>query len=225
MARRPHATAPLSRDFQPARWEWRSFGDDFGEAEQRIRFHPRQVLEEGRISYLLSRHTDHRITAGDQRLMIEQPSSRDDEGLVSWRLVLLHPFPIGQETVRVIARILGAGKRAEIRSIVGPENLPEVFAAQPDVAVVETAYRRGLYQVNDCVVELGELSFGHGPLRTVAVAVERRDRILETVKGLALGRFESSSHVAMFKRRLALDSQTSRPGRRISWSLFADCSF
>ncbi len=231
MDRRPHSPAPLCCDSPPPRWEWRSFGADFGEAEERIRFHPREALEEGRISYLLSRHTDYRITvgetAGERALLIERPSPMDEEGLVAWRPVLLHPLPIGWETMRELGRILGTGERpAEPgSSVADPRSLFEAFSGHPDVAVVETAFRRGLYLVNDCVVEIGELSFDDQQPRTVAVAMERRDRILEAVKGLALGRFESSSHVAMFKRRLALDSETSRPRRRISWSLFADCSF
>ncbi len=226
MARRRHSTAPLCCDSRPARWEWRTFGDDFGEAEQRIRFHRRQTLEEGRIRYLLSRHSGYRVTADARQLLIEEPSPVDDEGLEAWRPVLLHPFPIGRETVRQLARALGVEEWIEERSsAAGAGSLPPDLSDHPDVAVVETAYRRGLYLVNDCVVELGELVFGDRPLRTVAVAMERRDRILEAVKGLALGRFESSSHVAMFRRRLALDSETTRPRRRISWSLFADCSF
>lgn len=228
MARRRHSDSPPSSSSQPLRWEWRSFGDDFGEAEQRICFHPRQALEEGRILYLLSRHTDHRITADGQRLLVERPSSfddGDDEGLEAWRPVWLHPFPVGQETMREFADILGlgTGDGEEWSSVVAAENLLEIFSDHPDVVVVETAFRRGLYLVNDCVVELGELSFGGRPLRTVSVAMERRDRVLEAVKGLALGSYESSSHVAMLKRRLAFDSEISRPRRRISWSLFADC--
>ncbi len=227
MARQPHSPASLSCDSQPLRWEWRAFGDDFGEAEQRIRFHPRQTLEEGRISYLLSRHAGHRITADPQRLLIEQPEPMDEEGLVAWRPVLLHPFPIGQETMHEIASLLDVGdsKAERSGSVVGHGGLLEVFSNHPDGAAVETAFKRGLYLVNDCVVELGELSFDDQTLRTVAVAMERRDRILEAVKGLVLGRFESSSHVAMFKRHLALDSESTRPRRRIPWSLFADCSF
>ncbi len=237
MPRRSHSPAPLSCDSQPLRWEWRAFGDDFGEAEQRIRFHPRRVLEEGRIGYLLSRHAGDRITADERRLLVEEPSCiglppearspAGDESLVAWRTVLLHPFPIGRETMRELARTLGheAKPAQPPSSVAGPGSLMAAFSGHPDLAVVETAFRRGFYLVNDCVVELGELSFGDRRLRTVAVAMERRDRILEAVKGLALGRFESSSHVAMFKRHLALDSDTTRPRRRISWSLFADCSF
>ncbi len=235
MPRRLSSPAPLSCDSRPLRWEWRAFGDDFGEAEQRIRFHPRRGLEEGRIGYLLSRHADHRITAGERRLLVEEPSCAGPEGrspageesLVAWRPVLLHPFPIGRETMRELARTLGQEEEpAELPgAAAGPGSLMAAFSGHPDLAVVETAFRRGLYLVNDCVVELGELSFGDRRLRTVAVAMERRDRILEAVKGLALGRFESSSHVAMFKRHLALDSESTRPRRRIPWSLFADCSF
>src|SRR5262249_34293235 len=85
--------APPMAEIVP-RWEWRAFGEDFGEAESHFgALEPERVQESDEL-YLLSRNSDENVKIRDDLLDVKTLEHVNDEGLEQWIPVLKAEFPV-----------------------------------------------------------------------------------------------------------------------------------
>ena len=86
------------------RWEWRTFGQDFGPAEpQFAALGPEKVQKSAEV-YLLADGSDANVKIRDQLLDIKQLECVNHDGLEQWRPVLKEPFPSKRSTDRQLSR-------------------------------------------------------------------------------------------------------------------------
>jgi exopolyphosphatase / guanosine-5'-triphosphate,3'-diphosphate pyrophosphatase len=146
-----------------ARWEWRTFGDDFGDAEDRLgALTPDRVGETDEV-YLVSRTSDVSVKVRDETLDMKERIAVADDGLEQWQPVVKQPFPV------------------EV-----PDAQRVFDALEADVRVVPVHKQRAHYLIDGCMVELTGLTSGDARTRTIAVEAEDPELVRATVRKLGL---------------------------------------
>jgi exopolyphosphatase / guanosine-5'-triphosphate,3'-diphosphate pyrophosphatase len=146
-----------------ARWEWRTFGDDFGGAEDRLSaLTPDRVGETDEV-YLVSPTSDVSVKVRDGTLDMKERIAVADDGLEQWRPVVKQPFPVAV-----------------------PEAQRVFDALEVAVRIVPVHKRRTHYLLDGCMVELTDLSSGEAGTRTIAIEAEDPELVRTTVRELGL---------------------------------------
>ena len=86
------------------RWEWRTFGDGFGEADARLGAQPPERVQDSDEVYLLSLASDASVKVRANLVDIKLFVGANDDGLEQWRPVLKQPFPLSAADVLAVAR-------------------------------------------------------------------------------------------------------------------------
>src|SRR5262249_41579332 len=82
------------------RWEWRTFGASFGDADRRFRQLPPGNVQESDELYLLSPNCDANVKTRDQLMDIKALEQVNPDGLEQWRPVVKGKFPLPQPRLR-----------------------------------------------------------------------------------------------------------------------------
>ena len=69
------------------RWEWRTFGDRFGEADSRFASLAPDRVQESDEVYLLSRASDASVKVRDGLMDVKRLERTNDDGLEQWKPV------------------------------------------------------------------------------------------------------------------------------------------
>ena len=170
------------------RWEWRTFGEHFGDADARFAGLPAERSEESDELYLLSLRSDASVKIRDGLLDVKELQTVNDDGLEQWRPVLKAGDPLAAADVLVVLEALGvaASVPAPVASTIG-EVVEELVLPSPDLRAVEVHKRREHYTVGGCMAELSELRTRDGTRRTIAVEGEDPALVIAAVRELGLG--------------------------------------
>ena len=97
------------------RWEWRSFGEHFGEAESSLAARsPEQVIETDEV-YLLSDAAADVVKVRHGLMDIKRLQQVDDDGLEQWAPVMKIPLPLSAGDFAAVAAALGVQVPAAAR--------------------------------------------------------------------------------------------------------------
>ena len=170
------------------RWEWRTFGERFGDADARFAgLTPGRVDESDEI-YLLSLASDASVKIRDGLMDVKRLERRDDDGLELWKPVMKASYPLPAPDVAAVITALGVAvpplARAEYTL---DELITEVVGPRDDLMAVEVHKRREHYTVGGCLAELSEVRTSQGSRRTIAIESEDPARVIATVRELGLG--------------------------------------
>jgi exopolyphosphatase / guanosine-5'-triphosphate,3'-diphosphate pyrophosphatase len=169
------------------RWEWRTFGEAFGEAEERL-----AALEPTRVSesdeqYVVSSHREASVKVRGGVLDVKRLDQVSDDGLEQWRPVAKAEFPIAAADVASLLSELGVAAPRLARDDYELEELVEVVGQSPDLLAVPVHKRRAHYTVGGCAAEVTEVRTGALRTRTIAVEDEDPALVRATVGELGLG--------------------------------------
>jgi len=176
------------------RWEWRSFGRRFGEAEGRLaQFAPSGVQKSDEI-YLLS-PAGGNVKIRDALMDIKVLREVNADGLEQWTPVMKASFPLpAAETVKVLDALqlpiptpLGAGYTLD-------EFIGRFAASGGAIRVVKVHKRRTRYTVGGCMAELSEVVANGKPTRTIAVESEDAAGVMRAVRELGLSGYTNTSY-------------------------------
>src|SRR6188508_1814259 len=81
------------------RWEWRTFGEDLGVAEEGFGALGVERVDESDEVYLLSRDGDASVKVRDEHLDVKGLLAVDDDGLEQWVPVAKCRFPVSRDDV------------------------------------------------------------------------------------------------------------------------------
>ena len=88
------------------RWEWRTFGEQFGGAEERLgSLEPERVAESDE-TYLLSAEGVDAVKVRDGLMDVKHLEQVDDDGLELWKPVMKSPLPISAADARAVLAAL-----------------------------------------------------------------------------------------------------------------------
>ncbi len=184
-----------------ARWEWRTFGRTFGEAEARIKaFPPDQVRKSAEV-YVLSRPSPDNTKVRDGLLDIKTLRQVNGDGLEQWFPVMKAGFPLAPPVLDEIFRAWKTPLPELRREAYGcDELLRELVAPNPDLKTVAVNKERHGFTINGCIVEIADLTFDGRPTRTVAVEMADPAEVIRTVRELGLAGFENVNYLKALKR-------------------------
>ncbi|HSC49897.1 MAG TPA: hypothetical protein VLD16_06500 [Gaiellaceae bacterium] len=162
------------------RWEWRAFGEGFGDAEERLGATAR--VHESDEVYLLSATGDASVKVRDELMDVKRLQQVDEQGLEQWLPVLKAPFPLAPGDVATVSAALGRATPELEGASYGLDELLELTGAR----AVEVHKVRRRYDVAGCAAELTDVRAGPDVARTVAVESEDPERVVDAVRSLGL---------------------------------------
>ena len=176
------------------RWEWRSFGRRFGEAEAKLaKITPSGVQDSDEI-YLLSRAGGN-VKVRDALMDIKVRREVNTDGLEQWTPVMKAGFPLPAIEVAKVQDALDLPISKSVRSNYTLEELLEHLAAQDNgVRVVKVHKRRTRYTVDSCMAEISDVIANGKPTRTIAVESTDAAGVMRVVTELGLGGYTNTCY-------------------------------
>lgn len=167
-----------------ARWEWRTFGDELGEAGERLAALDPELVTESDEVYLLSAAGLDAVKLRDGLMDVKHLEQVDADGLELWRPVLKAPLPVSAADARAVLAAL----RVDAALDGGAYDLAGlVAAADGEIRVVEVHKTRRHVTVGGCMAELTDLRGDGHSTRTIAIEAEDPARVIAAVRELGLG--------------------------------------
>ena len=188
-----------------ARWEWRTFGAGFEEAEKKIRSYEQGNFKESEEDYILSRKSDENTKIRDDLMDIKALQNVNENKLEQWLPVMKEGFPIGLEALK---KLFGIFKIPE--PIFGrteytySQFLNELIRPNENLRVVDVKKKRYIYVINNCVVEIAETAFDGVALKTICVEHEDPDNVYKTVVELGLKDFPNINYIQAMKKTVGM---------------------
>ncbi len=176
------------------RWEWRSFGRRFGEAESRLaKLTPSGVQDSDEI-YLLSRAGGN-VKVRDALMDIKVKREVNADGLEQWTPVMKAGFPLPSIEVAKVLKALDLPVSEPLRNSYTLDQLLEQFASpNSGVRVVKVHKRRTRYTVDGCMAEISDVTANGKFTRTIAVESTDAAGVIRVVTGLGLSGYTNSCY-------------------------------
>ena len=169
------------------RWEWRTFGDSFGEADRRFASLSPERVQESDDVYLLARESDASVKVRDGLMDVKQLERVNDDGLEQWKPVMKDACPLSATDVAAVVEALGTAVPSLARGeYTLDEFVAEVIDPSDDLVAVEVQKRREHYTVGGCTAELSEVRTAQRSRRTIAVESEDAVHVIAAVRELGL---------------------------------------
>jgi exopolyphosphatase/guanosine-5'-triphosphate,3'-diphosphate pyrophosphatase len=169
------------------RWEWRTFGDDLGDADRRFDADTPEREQESDELYLLSTRSDASVKVRGGQMDVKLLEQVDDAGLEQWRPVMKASFPLEAGDVRRVLDALQVESPDLARTAYTLDQLvAEVIEPDPALRAVAVHKRRAHYTVGDAMAERSELRTEQGSAKTAAIESEHAARVRDAVDELGL---------------------------------------
>ena len=169
------------------RWEWRTFGESFGVADETFAaLAPERVVESHEL-YLLSGESDASVKVRDELMDVKQLQHVDSGGLEQWAPVMKGAFPLPAADVgAVFAAMRVAAPPLDRAAYTFAELVDELVRPNDNLLTVNVHKRRARYTLAGCMAELSEVGTDSGSTRTIAVESEDPVRVAAAVRSLGL---------------------------------------
>ena len=184
------------------RWEWRTFGRDFGAAEEAFGALGVERVEESDEVYLLFRDGDTTVKVRHEHLDVKDLLAVDDDGLEQWMPVAKHPVPVSRDDVAAaLARLRVVTPPLDREAYTAEDLLDEVVRPTDALLAVEVHKRRTRYTVGGCMAEICEIRTDEASTRSLVVESEDPARVMAAVRSLGL---DGRANVCMVRGLKAL---------------------
>jgi exopolyphosphatase/guanosine-5'-triphosphate,3'-diphosphate pyrophosphatase len=169
------------------RWEWRTFGDDFGETEGKLAaIAPERVHESDEI-YLLSVASDASVKVRDGLMDVKLLEAVDGDGLEQWKPAMKAEFPLAAGGVRGVFDALDIPAPSFAReAYTADQFVGELIDPDPRLRALEVHKHRERFTVGGAMAELSEVRAAEGARRTIAIESEDPSLVVAAVRELGL---------------------------------------
>ncbi len=188
------------------RWEWRTFGNDFGASEELIKNSGKPLVRESKEIYILSTESNDNTKIRDELMDIKTPLRINKNGLEQWTVVMKAGFPIHINDLAIVYKAFGfplpylAKDEYEYS-----EYINTLIGENPKLRPVAVTKKRSGYLIDEAIVEIAEVTFDGNPTRTIAVEHADPELVLATVKKLKLQNFENINYIKAMKNQFGLE--------------------
>ena len=168
------------------RWEWRTFGANFGITETRFaELTPGKVQESDELYFLGGSGANVKVR--DDLLDIKVLREVNAEGLERWEPVMKQSFPLPAADAAMVFASLGLAAPKLIRNAYTLDQFTEEVAA-PSGALrpVRVHKRRVRYTINGCTAELTDVRAEGRTTRTIAIEAEDAAAVSAAVTSVGL---------------------------------------
>ena len=194
------------------RWEWRTFGDSFGEADARLAaLQPTKVGDSDEL-YILASRVEGSIKIRDGKLDVKRLESRSEDGLQQWRPVANAEFPITATDLAALLAALDVSVPSPDREAYTLDRLiDEVVAPHDELLAVGVGKHRVHHMLDGCRAEVTQVRSESRTTRTIAVEDEDPALVRSTVERLGLWSRPNVSFPHGLIRLLGLDWWRTEP--------------
>jgi exopolyphosphatase/guanosine-5'-triphosphate,3'-diphosphate pyrophosphatase len=183
------------------RWEWRTFGDSFGDAELAFSGEPERVQESDEI-YFLSVAGGDTVKVRDELMDVKRLEHVNDDGLEQWTPVLKASFPLPAATVTAVLAGLHASADLARDTYTHEQFEDEVVEPNPALLAVPVHKVRRRFTIGGCMTELTEVTAADRSTRTIAIETEDPALVVATVRDLGLDGHTNTSFPRGLKQLL-----------------------
>jgi exopolyphosphatase/guanosine-5'-triphosphate,3'-diphosphate pyrophosphatase len=169
------------------RWEWRTFGETFGDAEERLGALTPTRVDDSDELYIVSSRGEGSVKVRGGELDVKRLEQVNGDGLEQWKPVAKAEFPIAAADVGTLLAALDVAVPPLRRDAYELDELvEEVVSPNGDLLAVPVHKHRVHYVVDGCKAELTEVRSGSLATRTIAVEDEDPALVRATVEKLGL---------------------------------------
>jgi exopolyphosphatase/guanosine-5'-triphosphate,3'-diphosphate pyrophosphatase len=194
------------------RWEWRTFGEPFGTAPDVLASVTADRVHESDEVYLLSAHGDASVKVRDELMDVKQLEQVNEDALELWIPTMKATFPLSPADVAAVFIAFNVPVPTLERDTYTLDELEaDLIRPNPDLRALHVHKRRNRYVIDDCMVELSELSAGGAGIHTLAIESPDPDLVLAMVHRFELDQRRNVSvtralkaHVGFGGRRYAV---------------------
>jgi exopolyphosphatase/guanosine-5'-triphosphate,3'-diphosphate pyrophosphatase len=189
----PGSNRDVSSQIVP-RWEWRTFGQRFGDATEVLGTRGPSSVHDSDELYILSAKGDASVKVRDDLVDVKHLLEVNDDGLELWRPIMKADFPLSWDEVATVLTALNVAVPDRRREAYTADEFDsEVVGPHPDLRAVQVHKRRRRYVVDECMVELTDIRAGGSGTYTLAVESVDPSSVSSTIERLGLDGFSNVS--------------------------------
>jgi len=183
------------------RWEWRTFGAAFPEAEEFLQSMPCTRVKHSDEIYILSTNSQDNCKIRNSLMDIKVIEQINESGLEQWKPRLKASFPISFEIVRLVLRTLHVRKPLILRNqYTHHQLLNDIVRMHPKLKAVDIKKKRSGYLIDGVEVEIAELHIGQRWIKTIAAESENPSNVMKTLKLLQLENLPNINYIKALKK-------------------------
>ena len=189
------------------RWEFRVFGQDFGEPLAALRgLVSREAVDSSQETYLVPHNIhDRNFKVRNGRLDVKALLDTVN-GLERWKPTLNEALPLSRDWLcHELLPLMGHPEVALVDDHSGLAQLAEAFRHAPGVGVVRVSKRRQRFTVEGCPVEHDDILVNGAAIRSMAVESEDPEAVLRVIGRLGLDGRENVDYPRALRRILGFE--------------------
>lgn len=187
------------------RWEWRTFGENFGVSEEKIKAYELGNFKKSSEKYILSANSNENCKVRDELMDIKSLQQINDDKLEQWYPTLKEGFPLSQETITMLCKdFFKVEVPAMDKDAYDFESYIELCKSVKDLVVVDVYKERSIYVINEAIVEIAETKFNGVPMRTICVEHTDPENVINVVRMLEADKFENINYIQAMKKAVGL---------------------
>lgn len=187
------------------RWEFRTFTNDLGIAEENIRKFPEGKTRESDEVYILSEVSMDNTKVRDDLMDIKTLQQVNEDRLEQWLPIMKGTFPLPiAEIEKVFKCFRVAVPKFERSEYTFEQYLNEVIAPSTLLKAVNVHKKRTGFTINNTIVEIAEVTVNGKTIKTAAVEMEDPELVIKTVKEVGLDKFPNINYLRGLKNLVGM---------------------
>jgi len=189
------------------RWEWRTFGKEFGKSEELIKAHTLGNVKKSSEKYILTEMTSsENCKIRDDLMDIKSLKQVDANKLEQWYPTCKETFPMKKETIENLFKNFFQVEvpKFERDEYTYEQYLEELVKPTKGLEIVDVYKERHIYVINEATVEIAETTFNGVPNRTICVEHEDPANVMKTVRELGLEGLPNINYINAMKQAVGM---------------------
>ena len=187
------------------RWEWRTFGEEFGAAEENIKAYECTRSMESSEVYILSKKSGENVKIRDSLMDIKVLRAFEND-LEQWFPIMKATFPIGTEEAQEVFKAAGVDFDPQGDTEWDYEEfIAKMVDSNSDLKAVGVFKKRYGYKIDGATVELADLTIDGKAIRTTAVEDADPELVTTLVAKLGLSGYENISYIKAMRRMVGFE--------------------
>lgn len=187
------------------RWEWRTFTNDLGDAEVNIRKYPEGKTRESDEVYILSEVSMDNTKVRDNLMDIKTLQQVNEDRLEQWLPIMKGTFPLPVSEIEKVFKCFKVALPKLNRSeYTFQQYLDEVIHPSKLLKAVNVHKKRTGFTINNCIVEIAEVTVDDKVIKTAAVEMEDPALVIKTVRDLGLDKFPNINYLRGLKNLVGM---------------------
>lgn len=187
------------------RWEWRTFTENLGQAETTICSHPEEKTRQSSEVYILSEVSSDNTKIRDDLMDIKTLQQVNEDRLEQWLPIMKGTFPLPAAEIEKVFRCFRVTLPKMARQEYTFEQyLNELIRPSKLLRAVNVHKKRTGFAINNCIVEIAEVTVDNRMTKTAAVEMEDPEKVIFTVRELGLDAFPNINYLRGLKNLIGM---------------------